>query len=249
MNRKFSISAAIKLLVVVFLIMVWVLPLCGVLVNSFRPFRDAASSGWWNALSEHRFTMDNYRRMSSQGKFLQGLKNSILITFPTVFFVLFFSSIGAYGLFFTSIPHRRGLYEFIAALIIIPAEITLAPTLVILKSVHLQNTFPGIWMSHTAATLPFGIFLIGAFMSGIPKELVYAAKIDGAGTFRTYFEIVLPLSASSMVSLAIFDFLWVWNDLLRALIVIPDSRYRPLTEYLLVIAPVRYGRAPMQEFS
>jgi len=231
-NRDNKAIFTAKILIMSVLIAIWIIPLMGVLVNSFRPFTYASSSGWWKALSERAFTLDNYRRMVSQKKFALGLKNSVIITIPTVFFVILFSSLASYALFFTAVPGRKKLYAIIGALIIIPAEITLAPTLLILKSIGLQNTYPGIWLSHTAATIPFGIFLLGAFMAGIPKELTFAAKIDGAGIMQIYSKIVVPLSIPSMTSLAIFDFLWVWNDLLRAIIVIPDSKYRPLTAVL-----------------
>lgn len=231
-KNKVTAFSLFKIILLAVLIVIWVIPLCGVFVNSFRNFTNASSSGWWKAFSENAFTLDNYKKMVSQSKFILGLKNSIIITLPTVVFVLLFSSFAAYALFFTSVPGRKKIYAIIGALIIIPAEITLAPTLIILKSIHLQNTYPGIWMSHVSATLPFGIFPLGAFMSGIPQELTYAAKIDGAGVMSIYQKIVLPLSVPSMTTLAIFDFLWVWNDLIRAIIVIPDSQFRPLTAVL-----------------
>jgi alpha-glucoside transport system permease protein len=210
----------------------WSLPWVGLIINSFRPFTTATSSGWWTVFSKPQFTLDNYKTALSYGDLLSGFVNSILITLPTTLLVVAFAAAAAFALIWTNLPGRNWLYAFMVGLLVIPAEITLYPTFVILKSIHLVNTYPGIWMSHVASALPFGIFLLGSFFSQIPRELMEAARIDGARTHQLFLRIVLPLSGSALASLATFDFLWVWNDLLRALVIIPSPDIRPLTAVL-----------------
>lgn len=219
-------------LVMLIAILVWLLPLIGIVINSFRPYTDATSSGWWAVIRSPVLTFENYKVALSSGDILSGFINSILITVPTTFLVLVFASTAAYALTCTDLPGRKGIYTVVVALIVIPPEITLYPTFIILKAMKLVNTFPGIWISHASSAMPFGIFLLGSFFSQIPIELFDAAKVDGAKTKDILFHIVLPLSGSALASLATFTFLWVWNDLLRALIIIPDSAIRPLSAAL-----------------
>jgi alpha-glucoside transport system permease protein len=213
-------------------ILMWLLPLLGLIINSLRPFTTATSSGWWTVLTNPEFTLDNYRTALSQDELFSGFTNSVLITVPTTFLVVTVAAAAAFALIWTTLPGRKWMYTFIVALIVVPPEITLYPSLVILKELKLVNTYPGIWMSHLASAMPFGVFLLGSFFSQIPRELMEAAKIDGANTRHLLLRIVLPLSGSALASLATFDFLWVWNDLLRALIIIPDPSMRPLTAVL-----------------
>lgn len=229
--HKKSTDVVIGVIFTVFAL-IWLMPLLGILVNSFRPFTNAASTGWWKLLSERQVTMDNYQRMLSDAKFLRGFKNSVLITLPTILLVMVVCSMTSYGLVFGKLRCGRKLYLLLCGLIVIPAEITLLPTLIILRTLGLANTYPGIWMSHIANIIPFGVFLIGSFMKSIPMDLIEAAEIDGCSVWRIFTRIIFPLSSSSVASLAIFDFLWVWNDLLRSLVIIPNVKMQPLTAVL-----------------
>lgn len=213
-------------------ILIWSLPLIGLIINSFRPFTQATNSGWWTVFNNPEFTFDNFSQILNSKTLYSGFINSILITIPTTLLLVLSASAAAFALHWTELPGRRWIYALLVGMIIIPPEITLYPNLVILKSVGLVNTFPGIWMSHVASALPFGVFLMGSFMSQIPAEIMEAAKMDGTKTHHLLFQIVLPLSGSAIASLATFDFLWVWNDLLRALVIIPDPSIRPLTAVL-----------------
>ena len=213
-------------------ILMWSLPWLGLIANSFRPFTSATSSGWWTVFNNPDLTLDNYKTALSSGEIFSGFINSILITVPTTFLVVAVAAAAAFALIWTDLPGRKWIYTFIVSLIVIPPEITLYPTLVILKALKLVNTYPGIWISHVASAMPFGVFLLGSFFSQLPPELFEAAKVDGAKTRHLLFRIVLPLSGSALASLATFDFLWVWNDLLRSLIIIPDPSIRPLTAVL-----------------
>jgi alpha-glucoside transport system permease protein len=213
-------------------IVTWSLPLIGLVVNAFRPFTAASSSGWWTVFSRPEFTLDNFRVALSDGVIFTGLRNSVLITLPTVFLVVALATTAAFAVMWTNLPGRKWIYAFLVGLLIVPQEITLYPTLVILQQLKLVNTFPGIWLSHVSSALAFGVFLMGSFIAQIPRDLIEAAKIDGASTWQVLFRIVVPLSGTAMASLATFDFLWVWNDLLRAIVIIPDTTMRPLTAVL-----------------
>lgn len=213
-------------------IVVWVLPLIGLITSSFRPFTDAASSGWWTTVGDPNFTLGNFREALGASGFLRALVNSLLITVPTVILVVITSSLAAFALIWTGLPGRKWLYAAMVGLLVVPPEITLVPTLNILKTLHLINTFPGIWLSHISAIMPFAIFLLGNFFAQIPAELVEAARVDGAKARHVLFRVVIPLSGAALASLATFDFLWVWNDLLRALVIIPDPNMQPLTAVL-----------------
>lgn len=227
-----NVPQIIFALVLTSAIVLWSLPVLGLVVNSFRPYTNATSEGWWTVFTNPVFTLDNYRTALSYGEIYSGFVSSVLITFPTTALVVIASAAAAFALIWTDLPGRRLIYTFMIALLVVPPEITLYPTLVILKDVGLVNTYPGIWMSHVSSALPFGVFLLGSFFAQIPRELIEAAKIDGARTHHLMLLVVLPLSGSALASLATLDFLWVWNDLLRSLIIIPDQNMRPLTAVL-----------------
>jgi alpha-glucoside transport system permease protein len=217
-------------------VVAWLLPLLGLVVNAFRPFTNASSSGWWTVFTHPAFTLDNFRTALASSNLVSGLMNSLLITIPSTILVVAVGSCAAFALIWTDLPGRKWIFAFIVALLVVPPEVTLYPTLVILKAVHLVNTFPGIWLSHASAVTPFAVYLMGSFFAQIPVELIEAAKVDGAKVHQQLLQIVLPLSWSAMASLATLDFLWVWNDLLRALVIIPDPTIRPLTAALSSMA-------------
>jgi alpha-glucoside transport system permease protein len=214
----------------------WTLPLVGLIINSFRPSTLAIGSGWWTVFQDPQFTLDNYRVALSDGMIFTGFKNSILITIPTTFLVVAVASGAAFALTWTDMPGRKWMYAFLVGMLFVPQQITLYPTLIILQKIKLANSFPGVWLSHMSASMAFGVFLMGSFISQIPRELRDAAEIDGASTWDLLVKVVLPLSKPAMASLATFNFLWVWNDLLRALVIIPDPAIRPLTAVLANVA-------------
>ncbi|NLV85209.1 MAG: carbohydrate ABC transporter permease [Spirochaetales bacterium] len=232
MNYRRTTKTIISYVLFIACAVIWMLPLFGVIVNSFRPYTNAVGSGWWKVLSEKVVTLSNFKTMVSDSKFLMALKNSALIAIPSVFFAIIVCSMTAFGFIFGKLKHGKKLFSLICALIIIPAEITLLPNLIILKTLNLQSTYPGIWLSHVANIIPFGVFLVGSFMLSLPNDLVEAAEIDGCSKWTTYSKIIFPLSLSAIGSLAIFDFLWVWNDLLRSLVIIPKTSRQPLTVVL-----------------
>jgi alpha-glucoside transport system permease protein len=139
------------------------------------------------------------------------------------------AAFAAYAFAWMRFPGRNALFIFVVALLVVPVQMTLIPVLRLLTDLNLAGTFPAIWLAHTGYGLPFAIFLLRNFFGALPKELMESARLDGASNMRIFFRLVLPLSVPAIASLAIFQFLWVWNDLLVALIYLQDPELAPMT--------------------
>ncbi len=210
-------------------VIAWSLPWIGLIVTAFRPFSQAASTGWWTVFTTRTFTLQNFATALKANGLWRAAMNSFIITIPTVLLVLVVSSLAAYALTWTRMPGKKALYAIFAGLLVVPPEITLVPTLKVFRALGLSDSFPGIWLSHVSAALAFGIFLLGNFFAQVPRDLVESARIDGTGEFGLLRRVILPLSGTALASLATFDFLWVWNDLIRSLVIISDPTKQPLT--------------------
>ena len=211
------------------LAVIWLTPSLGLLITSFRPREAIASSGWWTAFSPARFTFENYALVLNAQGMGDSFLNSFKITLPSTFLPLFFASIAAYALAWIRFPGRNVLQLLILALLVIPIQTTLVPVLQFFNQFQLTGTYIGIWIAHTAYGMPFSIYLLTNFFSSLPRELLESAKIDGASEWVIFSRIVIPLSVPALASLAIFQFMWVWNDLLIALIFMSDPATQPVT--------------------
>ncbi len=211
------------------LAVIWLTPSLGLLITSFRPREAIASSGWWTAFSPARFTFENYALVLNAQGMGDSFLNSFKITLPSTFLPLFFASIAAYALAWMRFPGRNVLQLLILALLVIPIQTTLVPVLQFFNQFRLTGTYIGIWIAHTAYGMPFSIYLLTNFFSSLPRELLESAKIDGASEWVIFARIVIPLSVLALASLAIFQFMWVWNDLLIALIFMSDPATQPVT--------------------
>ncbi|RSM74824.1 sugar ABC transporter permease [Actinoplanes sp. ATCC 53533] len=198
----------------------WTLPTFGLLVSSFRPERAIKTTGWWTFFSDPTVTLDNYRAVldSEDGAGLGSFfVNSLVITIPSVLIPMSLACLAAYAFAWIKFPGRNILFLAIFALQIVPLQVTLIPLLTLYVDAGLANTFWTIWISHSIFGLPLAIYLLHNFMREIPATLLEAARVDGAGHVSIFFRVLLPLLRPALAAFGIFQFLWVWNDLLVAL--------------------------------
>jgi len=205
--------------VVIAITLLWLLPALGVLVSSFRPARDVTASGWWTALRPpFELTLDNYRRVLGAYNMGRSFLNSLFISIPATVIPIMVASYAAYAFAWMRFPGREALFMLVVASLVIPLQMTFIPVLRLLTAWGLVGTFPAVWLAHTGYGLPLTIYLLRNFMGALPKELLESARIDGAAPLVVFFRLVFPLAIPAIASLVIFQFLWVWNDLLVALI-------------------------------
>jgi alpha-glucoside transport system permease protein len=219
--------ASLAAVVIAFL---WTVPTIGLLISSFRPEDDVKSNGWWNVLASPSFTLDNYRAVLKGDIGLSTyFVNTIVITIPSVVIPITLATLAAYAFAWMKFPFRDTLFVAVFAMQIVPIQVTMIPLLSLYVSPPLGlpqlagSDAPGggfytIWLSHSIFALPLAIFLLHNFMKEIPTELVEAARVDGAGHVRIFTRIMLPLITPAIAAFGIFQFLWVWNDLLVALV-------------------------------
>ncbi|HPB73534.1 MAG TPA: carbohydrate ABC transporter permease, partial [Phycicoccus sp.] len=212
----------------------WTMPTLGLFVTSFRQQGDINTSGWWMAWSTP-LTGENYATAFNGGSgngtaMSQFFVNSIVITIPAVLLPLLLASLAAYAFAWIDFPFRNALFVGVFALQIVPLQIALLPLATWFNNAGLGGSFWSLWLSHTAFALPLAVYLLHNFMKEIPASLLEAARVDGAGHVRIFFQVLLPLIAPALASFGIFQFLWVWNDLLVALTMLGGSLQRaPMT--------------------
>jgi alpha-glucoside transport system permease protein len=210
-------------IVLIGLAALWCVPTVALAVTSFRERSDALSSGWWHIFTSH-LTLSNYGEVLHSAGMGQAFLNSIYITFPSTIAPLVFGALAAYAFAWTRFPFRDTTFLFIVALMVVPVQTAFVPLLKLFRE-HggLNQEFYGIWLAHTAFGLPLAIFLFRNFFITLPKDLIEAARMDGASEFAVFRRVVVPLSVPALASFGIFQFLWVWNDLLMALVFLSGS--------------------------
>ncbi|MEV4390177.1 carbohydrate ABC transporter permease [Micromonospora sp. NPDC049580] len=246
-------------LVSIVIAVVWTIPTFGLFVSSLRPEDEIKTTGWWTAFTNPQFTLENYQqvlfgRSASSGQLASYFINSLAITIPSVLFPLAFAALAAYALAWINFRGRDWLYIAIFALQIVPLQMALVPLLkffstgVTLGGVTLmpawdlvdEQKFAQVWFAHTCFALPFAVFLLHNFISQLPGDLMEAARVDGATHPKIFRTIVLPLITPALAAFGIFQFLWVWNDLLVALIFAGGgNETAPLTVRLAEMAGTR----------
>ncbi len=228
--------------VIIILLVIWLIPTIGLFVNSFRPSTAVQSSGWWTILfNPSELTLQNYSYVLSQAGMLPGFVNSLFISIPATIIPLFVAAFAAYAFSWMDFPGRNVLFVAIVGLLVVPLQTTFIPILELYASVHidigpiqinnLNGQFLALWLAHTGYGLPFAVYLLRNFMGGLPREVFESAAIDGASPVTAFFRLALPMSVPAIAALAIFQFLFVWNDLLVALIYIgaANPQNAPLT--------------------
>jgi len=210
--------------------LIWLAPTIGLFVTSFRPRSDIQVTGWWESFLQFRYTLANYAEVLSGQGMLQAFVNTLLIAVPSTLIPLVLASMAAYAFSWLHFPFRDGLFLLVVALLMIPAQVAFIPLLKLFAPTGLLTSYWAIWLTHTAFALPFGIFLLRNFFITLPRDLIEAARIDGSSTIGIFRIIVVPLSVPAIAAYGIFQFLWVWNDLLMALVFVQDGRAWPMTK-------------------
>ncbi|MBM6404005.1 carbohydrate ABC transporter permease [Phycicoccus sp. CSK15P-2] len=218
-----SLSSPWASLTAVVIAVLWTLPTIGLLVTSFRGQRDIQRSGWWTFWQNPGgLTLDNYRQALAPGSsagLSQYFVNTVVITLPAVVLPIFLASLAAYAFAWMPFPGRDALFVAVFALQIVPIQIALVPLLdIYVNKLGFGASYWSVWLSHTIFALPLATFLIHNFMRELPGELMEAARVDGAGHVTIFFRILLPLLTPALAAFGIFQFLWVWNDLLVSLV-------------------------------
>ncbi|MBN1697710.1 MAG: carbohydrate ABC transporter permease [Spirochaetales bacterium] len=206
-------------LVIILICIIWIMPSLGLLVSSLRPRHLINQSGWWTAFrTPFQFTLDNYIHVIDTNNMGRSFLNSLMIAIPATIFPTIIAAFAAYAFSWMRFPGRNLLFLCIVGFLVVPIQMTLIPVLRVFNRLHLTGTFLGIWLAHTAYGLPFSIYLLRNFIDELPFQMLESAKMDGASHLRIFIAIILPTSVPAIASLAIFQFMWVWNDLLVALI-------------------------------
>jgi alpha-glucoside transport system permease protein len=233
-----SLPVRISVLVICFL---WTVPTLGLLVTSLRNPQLITNSGWWTALlsplAPDQWTLSNYQQVIDSGGMGSAFLNSLIVTVPATAIPITIAAFAAYAFAWIPFPGRGILFTVVVGLLVVPLQMSLIPILKIYSGASLYGTFPGIWLAHTGFGLPLAIFLLYNFMSQLPRDLFESAAIDGASHLQTFIRLVLPLSVPALGAFAIFQFLWVWNDLLVALTFLgpaTDLRVMPTALYALL---------------
>ncbi len=230
-----SLSTRVGRAAVVLVCLLWTVPTFGLLVSSFRPANDIKTTGWWNFFTHPSVTLQNYRDvLSSSGgnadNFGKYFLNTIRITLPATIIPIVVAALAAYALCWMTFKGRDWIFVGVVALMVVPIQMAMVPLLRLLNlgghltiGGHTFTTFPNlginssvvsVWIAHTCFALPLAIFLLKNFIQALPGDLIEAARIDGASHLTIFLKVVLPLAVPALASLAIFQFLWVWNDFL-----------------------------------
>ena len=240
-ERRFSpdwlgqvFSKGLLHVVVIGITLMWIVPTLGLLVSSFRSPADIAATGWWTALSPpFKFTLDNYTGVLKTSNLGTSFFNSFMITIPATVIPVSIAAFAAYAFSWMKFWGRDFFFLALVGLLAVPLQATFIPILSLFVKFGLTPDnvgFLGLWLAHTGYGLPFAIYLLANFFRSLPTDLFESAEIDGAGTLTVFFRIVLPLSVPAIASLVIFQFLWIWNDYLVALIYVGGTAdFAPLT--------------------
>lgn len=207
---------------VIAIAILWTLPTLGLLISSFRPPDDLVTSGWWtvfiNPFEFTQFTLSNYQEVLFEAGMGQAFLNSLVISIPATIIPIAIATFAAYALSWMEFPGRQALFIITVGLLVVPLQMTLIPILRAYNTIGIAGTYLAVWLAHSAYGLPLGVYLLRNYIGSLPRDLIEAAAVDGASHLKTFTRIIVPLSFPAIASFAVFQFLWVWNDLLVALV-------------------------------
>ncbi len=206
--------------------LLWMIPVIGMLVNSFRPRDVQFGEGWWtifkSPLDATKWTLGNYEGALSAGaggvNMGNAFVNSFVVAVPATVIPILVAAFAAYSFTFMQWRGRDVVFVIIVGLLVVPNQVALVPLLKLYNQLGINGTFLGVWLAHIGFGMPLAVYILRNYMSGLPMAVIESAKIDGASHFTTFWRLIVPMSVPALASFAIFQFLWVWNDLLVALI-------------------------------
>ncbi|MGZ5294764.1 MAG: carbohydrate ABC transporter permease [Actinomycetota bacterium] len=227
-------------IVVIAIVILWLIPTVGVLITSFRPENAVTTTGWWTVFA-HPFrvadwTLENYRAALTQEGFGNAFMNSLAVTIPATVIPITIAAFAAYAFCWMEFRGRYVLFVVVVGLLVVPLQMTLIPILrlftqgaslgpiQVFPDLNLNGTFLGVWLAHAGFGLPLATYLLANFMRSLPSSIIESAKVDGADHFTIFWRLVVPLSVPALAAFAIFQFLWVWNDLLIAYVLLGGTR-------------------------
>jgi len=224
-----QLSRGILQIFLIAIALVWLIPTIGLFLASLRSVSDNNNGGWWTVFTKpSQITLDNYGNLLDNETIRDGFVNTVLITVPSTLLVITIASLAAYAFAWLDFPGRDWLFLGVIGLLVVPIQLGLIPLAKLFGAVGLFGTIPGVVLFHVSFGLPFAIFLLRNFFAAIPASLLEAARIDGGRDWTIFWRVILPLGLPAIASLGIFQFLWVWNDLLIGLIFAGRSS-QPLT--------------------
>jgi alpha-glucoside transport system permease protein len=217
---------------IIVIVILWTIPTLGVLITSFRPEDAVNTSGWWTVFA-HPFraaewTLENYRIALDQGGFGNAFLNSLAVTIPSTVIPITIASFAAYAFSWMEFRGRYVLFVVVVGLLVVPLQMALIPILrlytqggvlfgiQVFPNLSLQGTFLGVWLAHAGFGLPLAVYLLRNYIGSLPSSIIESARMDGADHFTIFWRLIVPLSVPALAAFAIFQFLWVWNDLLVA---------------------------------
>ncbi len=218
---------------VVILALLWVIPTFGLFITSIRPQTEANKSGWWNFFANPaQITIDNYEQVLTTGTtpMSHAFVNSIVVAVPATIIPIMIAAFAAYVFTFMHFKGRDVLFITIVALMTVPNQVAFVPLSILFQAWGIHGQFPTVWLAHAGFGMPLAVYILRNYMSSLPKSVVESAEIDGASHWQTFWKLIVPMSVPALASFAIFQFLWVWNDLLVALIFLGQGENSVMTQ-------------------
>ncbi|HLS45785.1 MAG TPA: carbohydrate ABC transporter permease [Ornithinicoccus sp.] len=223
------LSRGVVSVVLALIAVFWLMPTFGLFIASLRTAQENNTSGWWTALTQPaQITVENYQKLINNDGMVNAFFNTVWITVPATLLVVVLASLAAYAFAWMEFPGRDWMFIIIVGLLVVPVQVALIPVANLFGDLGIFGTRMSVVLFHVAFGLPFAVFLLRNFFAGVPRDLLEAARLDGAGEWRIFRSVIMPLGLPAIASLGIFQFLWVWNDMLIAL-VFADSSAAPLT--------------------
>lgn len=217
---------------VVILCFLWLIPTIGLFITSIRPGTESNANGWWNVIANPtQITIQNYAEVLTTGStpMAQAFVNSLTVAIPATVIPILIAAFAAYVFTFMHFRGRDTLFIIIVGLLVIPNQVSFVPLSIIFRQMGINGQFATVWLAHAGFGMPLAVYILRNYMASLPKSVVESAEIDGASHWQTFWKLIIPMSTPALASFAIFQFLWVWNDMLVALIFLGQGENSVMT--------------------